>query len=73
VSRARSIGSVGCLAIAGNPVALADMLVGPVTARERDGGETARLARDTGSPSWRRTRGLGRLIAAWRGEEEPLP
>ena len=71
VSRARSIGSVGCLAIAGTRVALADMLVGRWTAANATAEETARLARDTGQSELEAHALVWRgLIAAWRGEEE---
>jgi DNA-binding CsgD family transcriptional regulator len=71
VSRARSIGSVGCLAIAGTRLALADMLVGRWTAANATAEETARLARDTGQSELEAHALVWRgLIAAWRGEEE---
>jgi DNA-binding CsgD family transcriptional regulator len=71
VSRARSIGSVGCLAIAGTRVALAEMLVGRWTAANATAEETERLARDTGQSELEAHALIWRgLIAAWRGEEE---
>jgi DNA-binding CsgD family transcriptional regulator len=70
VARARSIGSVGCLAIGGTRLALAEMVVGRWSNGLATAEETSRLAEDTGQIEleahalvWRA------LIASWRGDE----
>jgi DNA-binding CsgD family transcriptional regulator len=71
VSRARSIGSVGCLAIAGTRLALAESLTGRWSEANATAEETVRLAEDT-SQIELEAHGLMwlALIAAWQGEEE---
>jgi DNA-binding CsgD family transcriptional regulator len=71
VARARSIGSIGCLAIGGTRLALAEMLAGRWSEASATVEETIRLAEDTGQPEleahalvWRA------LIAAWQGNEQ---
>jgi DNA-binding CsgD family transcriptional regulator len=71
VSRARSIGSVGCLAIAGTRVALAEMLVGRWAAARATAEETSRLAQDTGQAELEAHSLVWRgMIAAWQGDED---
>lgn len=71
VARARSIGSIGCLAIGGTRLAFAEILRGKWSSALATAEETARLAEDTGQEElaahalvWRG------LIAALRGDED---
>jgi DNA-binding CsgD family transcriptional regulator/tetratricopeptide (TPR) repeat protein len=71
VARARSIGSVGCLAIAGSRLAFAEILTGQWVSGLATAQETARLAEDTGqfelaahAHAWQS------IAAAWRGDSE---
>jgi DNA-binding CsgD family transcriptional regulator len=71
VSRARSISSIGCLAIGGTRLALAELLTGQWNTGLATAEETSRLAEDTGQEElaahalvWRG------LVAAWRGDED---
>ncbi len=71
VARARSIGSIGCLAIGGTRLALAELLTGKWNSGLATAEETSQLAEDTGQEElaahalvWRA------LVAAWRGDEE---
>lgn len=70
MQRARRIASVGCLAIAGSRMALAEMQVGQWETGMATAEETSRMAEDTGQLElaahalvWQA------LVAAWRGEE----
>ena len=71
VSRARAISSIGCLAIGGTRLALAELLTGRWNFGLATAEETSRLAEDTGQEelaahafAWRA------LVQAWRGEED---
>jgi ATP/maltotriose-dependent transcriptional regulator MalT len=70
VARARSISSIGCLAIGGTRLAFAEILLGKWNSAVATAEETSRLAEDTGQEElaahalvWRG------LIAAFRGDE----
>lgn len=70
MQRARRIASIGCLAIAGSRMALAEMQVGQWGTGMATAEETSRMAEDTGQVElaahalvWQA------LVAAWRGEE----
>ncbi len=71
LDRARRVASVGCLAIAGSRMALAEMLVGRWGSGMATAEETSRMAEDTGQMElaahaivWQG------LVAAWRGEND---
>jgi DNA-binding CsgD family transcriptional regulator len=71
LDRARRVASVGCLAIAGSRMALAEMLVGRWGSGLATAEETSRMAEDTGQMElaahalvWQG------LVAAWRGEKD---
>jgi DNA-binding CsgD family transcriptional regulator len=71
LDRARRVASVGCLAIAGSRMALAEMLVGRWGSGMATAEETSRMAEDTGQLElaahalvWQG------LVAAWRGEND---
>lgn len=71
MKRARRIASVGCLAIAGSRMALAEMQTGQWGTGMATAQETSRIAEDTGQLElsahalvWQA------VVAAWRGEEE---
>jgi DNA-binding CsgD family transcriptional regulator/tetratricopeptide (TPR) repeat protein len=71
VSRARSIGSIGCLAIAGTRLALAETLTGRWSEAHATAEETLRLAEDTGQRELEAHAVVWlALIAAWQGDEE---
>ena len=71
VSRARSIGSIGCLAIAGTRLALAETLTGRWSEANATAEETLRLAEDTGQRELEAHAIVWlALIAAWQGDEE---
>jgi len=71
VSRARSIGSVGCLAIGGTRLALAEILTGRWSEANATAEETVRLAEDTSQIELEAHALMWlALIAAWRGDEE---
>ena len=71
VNRARSIGSIGCLAIAGTRLALAETLTGRWSEANATADETLRLAEDTGQRELEAHAVVWlALIAAWQGDEE---
>jgi DNA-binding CsgD family transcriptional regulator len=71
VNRARSIGSIGCLAIAGTRLALAETLTGRWSEANATAEETLRLAEDTGQRELEAHALVWlALIAAWQGDEE---
>ncbi|NUT54933.1 MAG: hypothetical protein HOQ03_02975 [Thermoleophilia bacterium] len=71
VNRARSIGSIGCLAIAGARLALAETLAGRWSEANATAEETLRLAEDTGQRELEAHALVWlALIAAWQGDEE---
>ena len=71
VSRARSIGSIGCLAIGGTRLALAETLTGRWSEANATAEETLRLAEDTGQRELEAHAVVWlALIAAWQGDEE---
>ena len=71
VFRARSIGSIGCLAIAGTRLALAEMLTGRWSEANATAEETLRLAEDTGQRELEAHAVVWlALIAAWQGDED---
>jgi DNA-binding CsgD family transcriptional regulator len=71
VNRARSIGSVGCLAIAGTRLALAETLTGHWSEANATAAETLRLAEDTGQRELEAHAIVWlALIAAWQGDAE---
>jgi DNA-binding CsgD family transcriptional regulator len=70
VSRARSIGSIGCLAIAGTRLALAETLTGRWSEANATAEETLRLAEDTGQKELEAHALVWlALIAAWQADE----
>src|SRR5215210_7639247 len=71
VNRARSIGSIGCLAIAGTRLALAETLTGRWSEANATAEETLRLAEDTGQRELEAHALVWlALIAAWQGDED---
>ncbi len=71
VNRARSIGSIGCLAIAGTRLALAETLAGRWSEANATAEETVRLAEDTGQRELEAHALVWlALIAAWQGAED---
>lgn len=71
VARARSIGSVGCLAIAGTRLALAETLTGRWPEANATAEETVRLAEDTAQVELEAHALMWlALISAWRGDEQ---
>lgn len=71
LDRARRVASVGCLAIAGSRMALAQMLVGRWGAGMATAEETSRMAEDTGQMELAAHAVVWQgLVAAWRGEQE---
>src|SRR5918993_1371601 len=71
VNRARSIGSIGCLAIAGTRLALAETLTGRWSQANATAEETLRLAEDTGQGELEAHALVWlALIAAWQGDED---
>src|SRR5688500_12122486 len=69
VNRARSIGSIGCLAIAGARLALAETLTGRWSEANATAEETVRLAEDTGQRELEAHALVWlALIAAWQGD-----
>src|ERR671910_584231 len=71
VARARSIGSVGCLAIAGSRLAFAEILTGQWVSGLATAQETARLAEDTGQFELAaHAHACQSVAAAWRGDNE---
>ena len=71
VNRARSIGSIGCLAIAGTRLALAETLTGRWAEANATAEETLRLAEDTGQRELEAHALVWlALIAAWQGDED---
>ena len=71
VNRARSIGSIGCLAIAGTRLALAETLTGRWSEANATAEETLRLAEDTGQRELEAHALVWlALIAAWQGDDD---
>ncbi len=71
VFRARSIGSVGCLAIAGTRLALAEILTGRWSEANAMAEETVRLAEDTAQVELEAHALVWlALIAAWQGSDD---
>jgi DNA-binding CsgD family transcriptional regulator/tetratricopeptide (TPR) repeat protein len=71
LDRARRIASVGCLAIAGSRMALAEMLVGRWGPGMATAEETSRMAEDTGQMELAAHAVVWQgLVAAWRGESD---
>lgn len=71
VARARSIGSIGCLAIGGTRLAFAEILRGKWNSALATAEETSRLAEDTGQEELAAHAFVWRgLVAALRGEED---
>jgi DNA-binding CsgD family transcriptional regulator len=71
VTRARSIGSVGCLAIGGTRLALAEILTGRWSEANATAEETLRLAEDTSQIELEAAALMWlALIAAWQGDDE---
>lgn len=71
LDRARRIASVGCLAIAGSRMALAELLTGQWGAGLATAEETSRMAEDTGQLELAAHAFVWQgLMAAWMGEEE---
>lgn len=70
LDRARRIASVGCLAIAGSRMALAELLTGQWGTGLATAEETSRMAEDTGQLELAAHAFVWQgLIAAWKGEE----
>ena len=71
VFRARSIGSVGCLAIAGTRLALAEIITGRWSEANAMAEETVRLAEDTAQVELEAHAFIWlALIAAWQGSDD---